>query len=201
MSDVREIDIIGKVEATEVTDRAGDKIVLVKEEVIVVREDEHQGRIEVSAELYGDAEHRRHHFRVTKDTTLLGVLDEGARKLDVKLLPDPRGPLDQLRAVYHNHEVGRPLNLVLTVAEFLKEPPATHHFAVELVLAIQINTRWRIAPEKEMTPKAILVLAGLNPDEYSLYFPADSKEPLPPDTPVGLARGQRFEAQRDGKYG
>jgi hypothetical protein len=26
-------------------------------------------------------------------------------------------------------------------------------------------------------------------------------EPLPPDIPIKLHRGQRFEAQRDGKYG
>ena len=52
-----------------------------------------------------------------------------------------------------------------------------------------------------MTPRAILTLADLSPEEYSLYFPSDSKVPLPPDTPVKLHRGQRFEAQRDGKYG
>jgi len=45
---------------------------------------------------------------------------------------------------------------------------------VELVLAIQINTRWRVAPKEEMTPKAILELADLPPAEYSLYFPCDS---------------------------
>jgi hypothetical protein len=72
---------------------------------------------------------------------------------------------------------------------------------VELVLAIQINTRWRIAPQKQMTPKDILALAGLPWQEYSLYFPPDSVDPLPPDTPVELHRGQHFEAQRDGKYG
>ena len=52
-----------------------------------------------------------------------------------------------------------------------------------------------------MTPKAILALAGLSWEQYSLYYPDDSKEPLPPDAPVKLHRGQRFEAQRDGKYG
>jgi hypothetical protein len=156
---------------------------------------------EVSIELYGDAEHRRQHFRAAKTVILLDVLDEGARKLDVRLLPDPLKPLDLFRGVYRDHAVGTPLNLDLTLGEFLKQEPVTHHFAVELVLAIRINTRWRVAPSEEMTPKAILELAGLPPAEYSLYYPSDSVAPLPPDTPVKLHRGQHFEAQRDGKYG
>ena len=93
------------------------------------------------------------------------------------------------------------MNLELTLGEFLREEPRTHHFAVELVLSIQINTRWRIAPEKEMTPKEILTLADLPWQEYSLYYPRDSVDPLQPDTPAKLHRGERFEAQRDGKYG
>ena len=156
---------------------------------------------EVSIELYNYAEHRRQHFRVAKTAILLDVLDEGARKLDVRLLPDSQKPLDLLRGVYRDHAAGTPLNLDLTLGKFLNQEPVTHHFAVELVLAIQINTRWRVAPKEEMTPKAILELADLPPAEYSLYFPCDSVAPLPPDTPVKLHRGQRFEAQRDGKYG
>jgi len=49
---------------------------------------------EVSIELYNYAEHRRQHFRVAKTAILLDVLDEGARKLDVRLLPDSQKPLD-----------------------------------------------------------------------------------------------------------
>lgn len=41
---------------------------------------------------------------------------------------------------------------------------------------------------------------GLNPAEYSLYA-IDGKDPLPPDTPLNLRRGERFEAQKDGRYG
>lgn len=100
---------------------------------------------EISIELYNDAEHRRQHFRAAKTAILLDVLDEGARKLHVRLLPDPQKPLDLLRGVYRDHTVGTPLNLDLTLGEFLKQEPVTHHFAVELVLAIQINTRWRVA--------------------------------------------------------
>jgi len=157
--------------------------------------------VEMSVELLHDPEHERRHFHVRRDAMLLEVLDEGARKLDVRLLPNPEMPLDRLRGVYGDHRVGEPLDLNVTVEDFLRHEHPTHHFAVELVLAIEINTRWRIAPEKEMTPKEILALAGLPWEQYSLYYPSDSVEPLPPDTPVKLHRGQRFEAQRDGKYG
>lgn len=196
-----EMEVVGKAEVTEMTDGAGDTIVVTEEMAGAVPEKERPGHVEVSAELYGDLHHRREHFRVSQEATLLEVLDEGAQKLDIKLLPGAREPLDHLRPVYRDHEVGEPLDLTLTMAEFLEKEPVTHHFEIELVLAIQINSRWRVAPEPEMTPRAILFLAGLSPEEYSLYFPADSKEPLPPDTPVKLRRGQRFEAQRDGKYG
>jgi hypothetical protein len=194
--------IIDVVERVEEIASGGDNAVCVAEETIVVVEDEHGGReVEVSVELAGDSEHHRHHFHISRDARLLEVLDEGARKLGVHLLPNPAEPLDRLHGVYENHEIGPPLELSLTLVEFLKENPRTHHFAVELVLAIRVNTRWRVAPEKDMTPRAILALADLSSDEYSLYFPPDSVDPLPPDTPVELRRGERFEAQRDGKYG
>jgi hypothetical protein len=193
--------IIDVVERFEETDSRGDSITVVEETVVVI-EEEHAGReIEVSAELVGDPEHRRQHFHTPRDMRLLEVLDEGARKLGVHLLPNGAEPLDRLHGVYEHREIGAPLDLRLTLEEFLKQEPRTHHFAIELVLAIRVNTRWRIAPSKEMTPRAILALADLSADEYSLYFPPDSVDPLPRDAPVELHRGQRFEAQRDGKYG
>jgi hypothetical protein len=176
-----------------------DEVIANEKSAAVIREA--RKTVEISVELLHDPEHERKHFHVARDARLLEVLDEGAKKLDVKLLPNPEEPLDRLRGVYEHHRAGEPLSLELTVEEFLRQEPSTHHFAVDLVLAIQINTRWRIAPEKEMTPKAILALAGLAWQEYSLYYPVDSVDPLPPDTPVKLHRGQRFEAQRDGKYG
>jgi hypothetical protein len=194
-------EIVDKVEFTEMAGSGSDKIVIIEEKIVAVLEIEQKGGIEVSAEIYGDGDHRRQHFRAPRDATLLAVLDDGARKLDVKLLPNSEEPLDHLRALYQDHQVGEPLDLTLTLGEFLKKASVTHHFAIELVLAIRINTRWRVAPKKDMTPKAILELAGLSPAEFSLYFPTTSKEPLPPDTPVKLYRGQHFEAQRDGKYG
>ena len=38
-------------------------------------------------------------------------------------------------------------------------------------------------------------------EEYSLYTPPESTQPLPPDSDIPLSRGELFEAQRDGKYG
>lgn len=146
-------------------------------------------------------DHEPKQLHVKQHATLLETMDEAARKLDVKLLPNAHAPLDHLRGVYEHHRVGEPLDLNITVEEFLRSGEKTHRLAIELVLAIEVNTRWRIAPEKEMTPKEILTLADLPWEEYSLYYPADSVEPLPPDAPVKLYRSQRFEAQRDGKYG
>lgn len=157
--------------------------------------------VEVSVALLPDLEKTTRHFGVHQDALLLDVLDEGARKLEVKLLPGPRDPLDHLRGVYDDAKIGMPLDRKLTLAEFLKQPDATSRFAIELVLAIQINTRWRVAPSQQMDPRAILILAGLSPQEYSLYYPPESVDPLPPDKPIELHRGERFEAQRDGKYG
>ena len=158
-------------------------------------------KVEFLVSVLHHPDHEPRHLHVERHATLLEVLDEAARKLDVKLLPNAHTPLDQLRGVYDHHRVGEPLDLGMTVEDFLRLEPKTHHLSIDLVLAIEINTRWRIAPEKEMTPKAILALAGLPWEQYSLYYPADSVDPLPPDTLVKLHRGQRFEAQRDGKYG
>lgn len=195
------VEIIEKVEEVVLVDERGDEVTIVEEAMVVIEEGPESAEAEISVELFNDPERNRKHFRIAKTALLLDVLDEGAQKLDVRLLPNPQKPLDILRGVYREHEPGAPLDLNLTLGEFLAKKPVTHHFAVELVFAIQINTRWRGAPKHEMTPKAILELADLSPTEYSLYYPCDSVEPLPPDTPIKLHRGQRFEAQRDGKYG
>lgn len=171
------------------------------DEALMEIEEKGRHEVEISVERFDEPTHERQHFRMPLGATLLEVLDKGAREFEEHLLPNPEELLDKLRGVYQDHQTGEPLNLELTLGEFLQEEPRTHHFAVELVLAIRINTRWRIAPEKEMTPKEILTLAGLSWEEYSLYYPHDSVVPLPPDTPVELHRGKHFEAQRDGKYG
>jgi hypothetical protein len=201
MSKEEVVEIIEKVEEIDLIGESGFEVAFVEETVAEIETGEESKEAVISVELFDDAKHLRKHLRVARTALLLEVLDEGARKLDVKLLPNPQQPLDLLRGVYRDHETGGPLNLDLTLAEFLRREPVTHHFAVELVLAIQINTRWRVAPQQEMTPRTILELAGLSPAEYSLYYPCDSVDPLPPDIPIKLHRGQRFEAQRDGKYG
>ena len=76
----------------------------------------------------------------------------------------------------------------------------SRHFAIEYRLIVQINTRWGVAPSDHATPRELLMSFGLNPAEYSLYG-IDGKDPLPPDTPLNLRRGERFEAQKDGRYG
>ena len=76
----------------------------------------------------------------------------------------------------------------------------SRHFAIEYRLIVQINTRWGVAPSDHATPRELLMSFGLNPAEYSLYA-IDGKDPLPPDTPLNLRRGERFEAQKDGRYG
>jgi hypothetical protein len=201
MSEEAVVEITNQVEEIDLIGESGNEVAIIEETVVEIETRPESKEAEISVELFDDAEHHRRRFRVARTTLLLEVLDEGARELDVKLLPNPQQPLDLLRGVYRDHEKGTPLKLDLTLAEFLMQEPVTHHFAVELVLAVQINTRWRVAPQQEMTPRAILELAGLSPAEYSLYYPCDSVEPLPPDTPIKLHRGQRFEGQRDGKYG
>jgi len=157
--------------------------------------------IEIRVEVLHHSDHEPRHLHVKPESTLLEVLDDAAQRLDVRLLPNPHIPLDQLRGIYEHYRVGEPLDLNMTIEEFLRQSEPTHNFGIELVLAIEVNTRWRIAPEHEMTPKAILTLADLPWEQYSLYYPVDSVEPLPPDTPIKLHRGERLEAQRDGKYG
>jgi hypothetical protein len=187
-------------ERIEVVESAA-KEVIIRETLVEVEKDAGKREVEISVEKFHPPSHERRHFRMPLAATLLEVLDKGAKELGEHLLPNAQMPLDRLRGVYQDHQAGEPLNLELTLGEFLQEEPRTHHFAVELVLAIRINTRWRIAPEMEMTPKQILALADLPWQEYSLYNPCDSVEPLPPDIPVKLHRGEHFEAQRDGKYG
>jgi hypothetical protein len=146
MSKDEVIQIVERVEEIDLIDESGNEVAIIEETVVEIETGHGSAEAEISVELFNDAEHRRQHFRAAKTALLLDVLDEGARKLDVKLLPNPQAPLDLLRGVYRDREVGVPLNLDLTLAEFLKQEPVTHHFAVELVLAIQVNTRWRVAP-------------------------------------------------------
>lgn len=155
---------------------------------------------EIRAALLPDVEQTKP-FKMALVSSLLEVLEKAAKELGVKLLPNSDRPLDRLHGIFGHERVGDSLDLEITLAQFLEAKPATHLFGVELVRAIRVNTRWLIAPEERMTPKSILALAGLSWEEYSLYSPPESTQPLPPDSDISLSRGEKFEAQRDGKYG
>lgn len=154
--------------------------------------------VQVFVEILGEAR-KPEHLAIPSHETLLFVLDKGAHAFHVELLPNAEEPLDRLYG-FHGDESGPHLDLQLMLKEHLDAHPASHRFGIELVLAIRINTRWRIASSCEMTPKAILELADLPWEEYTLYRPGE-KTALPLEKPIELHRGECFEAQKDGKYG
>ena len=157
--------------------------------------------IEFLVEVLHHPDHEPKHINVKTHDTLVEVLDEAAQKLDVKLLPNAHAPLDKLRAVYEHHRVGEPLDLNETVEDFLSagaEDSASRNRAGACnrsQYALGNCTGEGNDPEGDSSFRWTAV------EQYSLYYPADSVDPLPLDTPVKLHRGQRFEAQRDGKYG
>jgi hypothetical protein len=141
-------------------------------------------------------------FEFSRRATLLELMAEGARLGGFALLPPKERPFDRLHKV-NGEEVGPVIeNLDQTLGEFLQQSPGEPHFAVELARTLRVNTRWDVAPKAELTPREVLALprVHLDPAEYSLYLP-ECTEPLPPDKPVKIERGQDFEAQRDGRYG
>jgi hypothetical protein len=141
-------------------------------------------------------------FKASLADTLLAVFEQGAEQLGKPLLPPAsKDPLDVLRC-RERHGAGwsdpitgleRPLWLALAQG-------CTRHFGIEYLLAVKINTKWSVALSATMTPRELLTSFGLDPTQFSLYQP-DSAEPLPPDTPISLRRGDMFEAQKDGRYG
>lgn len=157
--------------------------------------------IHVSVRILGD-DHRRFPFRIDPDASLLELMEQGASEANVNLIANPNEPpLDNLRNMRQHQQIGPPIsNLDESVQAFLAHEGNTNDFAIELVLAIRVNTRWAITTSAAMTPRQILALFGLDFQEYSLY-PANSPALLPLDTPISLSRGDAFEAQRDGKYG
>lgn len=134
--------------------------------------------------------------------TLFEVLKAGAIAGGQTILPPDGTPLDRLYGLDNHEVVGPALGLDEGIEEFLHRPHTSKKFEIELVLAIRVNARWAIATDESMSPRNILKLPGINlsPDDYSLYTPG-SNQPLPPDVAIPLRRGDRFEAQRDGKYG
>lgn len=159
-----------------------------------------QPEAEVTVGIWQNPDQARATITVQGSDTLLDLVAAGAVALSTALLPSAEEPLDRLRRYGFQETVGAHLDLALTLDEFLNGDRPTTNFDIELVRAIKVNTRWRIAPSASMNPKEILGLADLDWQEYSLYHPGES-EPLPLETSLDLDRGDEFEAQRDGKYG
>lgn len=142
-------------------------------------------------------------FDLPRHSQLLEVLQTGANLAAAQLLPNDDEPLDQLRNFTNDRDLGPPIaDLTEDIGTFVRRPHTTRHFGIELVRAFRVNTRWAVAPEASMTPRQILELPliGLDYTQYTLYLPG-STEPLPLEVDVRVARGQAFEAQRDGRYG
>jgi hypothetical protein len=147
-------------------------------------------------------EGEEHHARVALGQTLHELMVIGAEKIGIPLLPTTAHPLDYLRCHHAGHagEWSEPITDLQKALWMAIVDGCSRHFAIEYRLLVQINARWGVAPKADATPRELLESFGLNPAEYSLY-PTDSKEPLPPGTPLKLHRGDRFEAQKDGRYG
>jgi hypothetical protein len=139
-------------------------------------------------------------FDASLNDSILQVFNLGSEALATPLLPpNSSTPLDLLRSKEGKgwsdpiQDLGRPLWLLL-------ESGASKHFSIEYVLAIKINTKWGVAPSPNATPRQLLEGFGFNPAEFSLYR-VNSADLLPSDAPLLLARGDVFEAQKDGRYG
>lgn len=134
-------------------------------------------------------------------TTLGEVFAQAAEVLGETLLPPvPQLPLDVLRYRTKHGDWSEPLTKLEQPLWLALAHGVTRHLGIEYKLTIKINTRWGIAPSSKATPRELLTTFGMNPQEFSLYT-ADGVDPLPPDTPLSLMRGDYFEAQKDGKYG
>ena len=140
------------------------------------------------------------HFVAPLSDTVGEVFQHAAKVLGEHLLPPaPAEPLDYLRQRRH-HEWSSPLTHLDQPLWHLLAHHPSRHFSIEYRLVIKINTKWGVAPSDHATPRDLLTAFGFDPAQYSLYH-GNSKEPLPPDTPIHIKRGVRYEAQGDGRYG
>lgn len=142
------------------------------------------------------------HMEVPLGTPLQELMRDGGVKLGIPVLPPGPEvkPLDGLRFLKRHSEWSEPIQDLGEPLWLAIVHGVTRHFGIEFKLEVQINTKWGIAPSVNATPKQLLEAFGFNPAEYSLY-PAHSADLLPPDVPLNLKRGDRFEAQKDGRYG
>jgi hypothetical protein len=141
------------------------------------------------------------HIKASLTNTLLEVFERGAQELGKPLLP-PAGaaPLDTLHCRERGGGWSAPLTGLDRPLWLALAQGCTRRLGIDYKLVVKINTKWGVAPSASLTPKALLDAFGFSSSEFSLYTP-DGKDPLPPDTPLALQRGQMFEAQKDGRYG
>lgn len=141
------------------------------------------------------------HFRVHLGEPLLKVYEKAADALHERLLPPPpAAPLDLLRYRVKDGEWRVPTHTLETPLWEALADGMTRHLGIEYQLIIRINAKWGVAPSEHMTPRELLTAFGFDPAQFSLYR-HDGRDPLPPDTPIHLHRGEHFEAQKDGRYG
>jgi hypothetical protein len=140
------------------------------------------------------------HLHAKLSDSLREVMGLGAKALGEELLPpDARVPLDFLRN-RRGREWSEPIETLETPLWAALAHGDSRRFGIEYRVAIRINARWGVAPHNPITPRELLLAFEFNPAEYSLYH-TDGREPLPPDTPMKVHRGECFEAQKDGRYG
>ncbi len=161
----------------------------------------HPHEVVVIVHLHDDDGPRTQEFTVSRHATLLEMMKEAVRLAGLALLPPGERPFDRLY-LGDDTSTGPIDDLKKTVAEVVGDCVDHPHFLLELARTFRVNVRWAAATAKELTPREILVLPGinLNYEEFTLYSP-DSDDKLPLDTPTCIKRGMEFEAQPDGKYG
>jgi hypothetical protein len=143
---------------------------------------------------------REEYISVELGTSLLEVMRHGAKHLGEELLPPHSElPLDFLRSRRHD-EWSAPISALDLPLWLYIVRGGSRRFGIECRRVIRINAKWGVANSPEMTPRQLLESFGFSPNDFTLYR-CDSRDPLPPDTPIHLRRGEHFEAQKDGRYG
>lgn len=141
------------------------------------------------------------HFHAHLGDSLIKVYEKAANALGELLLPPPPSPpLDELLFRDERGEWNPPpVQLDSPLWEALAEG-MTRHLGIDYRLVVRINTKWGVASAKALTPRQLLTEFGFDPGQFTLYH-HNKSEPLPPDVPIKLHRGEHFEAQKDGRYG
>jgi hypothetical protein len=166
----------------------------------LVDHDHHGGRrVDVIAHITG---HDVQDFHIGSDARLWDVMDKAAQLAGVALLPPKERPFDELHSMNGEHVGPIIENLDQSLAEYMRHTGFKAHFAVKLALAFHVNTRWDVAPKKDLSPRDILALPRIHLDftKFTLYRP-ESNDPLPLDTLIEIHRGLKLDAHSDGRYG